>query len=108
MNTKKQKRQSLRDSLLDQLRAKGADIRLYRSLIDDYCFYDRQLKAMKRSIRDKGRTYSAVSAAGKEYEKDNPDVKNAALYSKLMLSILQQMDLTTDNVVNPDDMEDDL
>ncbi|CEQ26575.1 Uncharacterised protein [[Clostridium] sordellii] len=49
-----------------------------------------------------------VSAAGKEYEKDNPSVKNAVLYSKQKLAILKELQLTTDNVIGDDDDDEEL
>lgn len=54
---------------------------------------------MQIDIRKRGRTYTAVSAAGKDYEKDNPSVKNALLYSKQMLTILDTLELSTETVV---------
>lgn len=40
-------------------------------------------------------TVTAVSAAGKEYDKENPAIKAAALYNQRMLHILREMGLTT-------------
>ncbi|QNK41831.1 P27 family phage terminase small subunit [Caproicibacter fermentans] len=89
----------IKDSLLKQLQAKGADVDLYRSLVDDYCWMWKQERAMQADIRKKGRTYTAVSAAGKDYEKDNPSVKNALLYSRQMIAILDTLGLSTETVV---------
>lgn len=89
----------IKESLLKQLQAKGADVELYHSLIDDYCWIWKQEREMQRDIKKRGRTYSAVSAAGKDYEKDNPSVKNALLYSRQMIAILDALGLKTDTVV---------
>ena len=43
-------------------------------------------------------TVKAKSAAGKEYDKENPAIKAAALYSKQKLAILRELGLTTDTV----------
>ena len=46
----------------------------------------------------KGLTVKAKSAAGKEYDKENPAIKAAAPYSKQKLAILRELGLTTDTV----------
>ena len=78
----------IRSSLEQQLRARSADVELYRSLVDDYIWFWKQEREMQADIRKRGRVYDAVSAAGKGYEKENPSVKNALLYSKQMVAIL--------------------
>lgn len=95
----------LEQSLVGQLQSKGADVEHFRSLIKDYIWMNRQVQAMKRSIQKQGRTYKAVSAAGKEYEKDNPAVKNLILYSRQMIAILREMGLTTENAALDGDDE---
>lgn len=97
---------SVKKSLIEQLEKKGANIDLFSSLIDDYIWYYSQEKAMQKDIKNRGRTYIATSAAGKEYEKDNPSVKNAVLYNKQKLSILKDLGLTVDNIIC--DIEDEL
>jgi phage terminase small subunit len=92
----------IRDSLLEQLKAKGADVSLYRSLVDDYCWFWKQEREMQKDIKERGRIYISVSAAGKEYEKENPSVKNALLYNKQMVAILSALDLNTDTVISKD------
>ena len=62
---------SIKESLIEQLIKKDANIEHFSSLIDDYIWYWKEEKAMQKDIKDRGRTYKAISAAGKEYEKDN-------------------------------------
>lgn len=95
----------IRESLIKQLEDKGANVEHFLSLIDDYCWYWEQEKAMQKDIKKRGHTYKAISAAGKEYEKENPSVKNALLYNKQKLAILKELGLTTDNVISDDDDE---
>lgn len=87
----------IKESLIEQLIKKDANIEHFSSLIDDYIWYWKEEKAMQKDIKERGRTYKAISAAGKEYEKDNPSVKNAVLYNKQKLAILKELGLTTDN-----------
>jgi Phage terminase, small subunit. len=103
----------VKNSLIKQLQVKGADVTLYRALIDDYMWFFQQFHQMQTDIRKQGRTYTATSAAGKDYEKDNPSVKNALLYSKQMVAILAALGLSTETVIPPgtkdqDDDEHDL
>lgn len=81
----------IRDSLIEQLKARGADVPLFNALIDDYIWYCEQENDMQKDIKDRGRTYITTSAAGNEYEKENPSVKNALMYNKQKLAILKQM-----------------
>jgi phage terminase small subunit len=92
----------IKKSLLEQLKIKSADVDLYRSLIDDYCWLWKQEREMQSDIKTRGRTYTAVSAAGKDYEKENPSVKNALLYNRQMVAILAALGLSTETVVSPD------
>lgn len=100
----------IRESLIQQLQAKGADVPLYCSKIDEYMWLHQQFKQMQSDIRERGRTYTTISAAGKEYEKENPSVKNALLYSRQMVAILGALGLDTKTVVGGTtaDDEDDL
>lgn len=98
----------VKESLYDQLRELGADVDCYRSLVEDYCFYDQQERKMQADVRKRGLSYEAVSAAGKEYEKENPSVKLAYQYNKQKIQILRQMGLTVQTVVNPDEEEEEL
>lgn len=95
----------VKESLIQQLKSKGAYLPHFESLVDDYCWYHRQVQMMKKDIRKKGVTYMSVSAAGKEYEKDNPNVKMLPTYTRQMLQILKDLGLTTDNVVQDEDDE---
>ena len=98
-------KKAIRESLISQLHAKGADVDHFVALVEDYVNYYDMVRKMKRIIREKGITYIAISAAGKEYEKDNPCVKQLPQYTRAMLSILKELGLTTDSL--PDE-EDDL
>lgn len=93
----------IREALIKQLRDKGAVVDHFLSLVDDYCWYWEQEKAMQKDIKKRGHSYPAISASGKDYEKENPSVKNAVQYNKQKLAILKELGLTTDNVVSDED-----
>lgn len=96
-------KKTIRESLERQLASRGADNPHFMSLVDDYIFMFGQVKEMKADIRINGRTVQAVSAAGKEYEKENPAVKNIVLYNRQMLAILKELNLKTDMCYDDDD-----
>lgn len=98
----------IRESLEQQLRDQGADVLHFQSLLDDYMFFYKMLRKMQADIKKNGTTIKARSAAGKEYDKENPAIKQAALYSKQMLQILREMGLTTSNCRPPNDDGGDL
>lgn len=95
----------IRASLLAQLEAHGALVPHYQDLIEDYLFFRALVKKMKRDIKKRGMSYPAVSASGKEYEKDNPNIKLLATYNRQMMDILTKLDLTTDNADGGEDDE---
>lgn len=94
-----------RESLIKQLKDKGADVPPFLKLIDDYCFYAEQVEEMKEDIRTRGRVYPYTSSVGKDSEKENPCVKNVLNYTKQMLAILKELGLTTTNVRSDQDGE---
>ena len=95
----------IRNSLIQQLKNRGADVEHFLALIDDYIWYYNQEKAMQKDIKVKGMSYKAISASGKEYEKENPSIKNAVMYNKEKLAILKQLELSTTNVGSDEDDE---
>lgn len=96
----------IRKSLIKQLEDMGASAEHYISLIDDYVFYWLQERKMQRNIEDRGVVYKAISSIGKEYEKENPNVKAVVMYNKQKLAIIKELGLTTDKCVK--EAEDEL
>ncbi len=105
------KKTDVKNGLIKQLEARGANTAHFLSLVDDYMFLYGQVQAMKTNIKKRGAEYEAVSAAGKIYMKENPAMKNIILYNRQMLSILKELGLSTDKLEgNPGDkggMEDE-
>lgn len=85
----------IRESLERQLRERGADVAVYQSLLDDYMRYWRMEKDFHADIKKRGTTVPCVSASGKEYERENPSIRNAAMCNKQKLQILKELGLTT-------------
>lgn len=96
----------IKESLMQQLKEKNADVEHFISLVDDYVWYYEQEKAMQEDIKKRGLSYKTISSQGKEYLKDNPSIKNAVMYNKQKLAILKEMQLTTANVIKTDGDDD--
>ena len=97
----------VREELITQLKAMGADVLVFKDLIDRYMFYrDLEIK-MQRDIANRGLEFEARSATGKIYMKENPSVKNAVIYNKQCLAILNQLGLNT-KTIEPNTEDDEL
>jgi hypothetical protein len=101
--TDKQLAEELRVSLRAQLKEMGADTDCFFYLVDDYIFYWLEERKMQKDIVKKGMTYQATASTGKIYDKENPSVKNAALYNKQKSAILKDLGISADKIVKTDD-----
>lgn len=86
----------LKESLIQQLEVRGANVKLYQELISSAVWFWQQERYMQSDIAINGFSYEAVSAAGKIYDKENPSVKNALLYNNRYCAILAALGLSTD------------
>lgn len=91
-------RKRVEKSLKQQLVSKGADVEIFKNLIDDYMgLWD--LKEMYfQDIKENG-----LRVDGKE----NTSPKQIPIVNRQMLAILKQLDITTENVVREDGEEND-
>ena len=91
-------RKRVEKSLKQQLVSKGADVEIFKNLIDDYMgLWD--LKEMYfQDIKENG-----LRVDGKE----NTSPKQTPIVNRQMLAILKQLDITTENVVREDGEEND-
>lgn len=96
---------NIKESLLAQLKQKGANVSHFQSLIDDYIFYWQKEKDMQKDIKSNGLKYTRLSAKGYEIEVENPAVKSSVMYNKQKLAILKELGLSTESCVNGEDDE---
>lgn len=99
---------AIRASLEAQLRDRGADVLHFQALLDDYVFFYSMQRKMMADIRKRGLEIQAISSTGKEYMKENPSLKLAAMYNKQMMAILKDLGLTTESCRPPGDSDGDL
>lgn len=99
-------KKAIRESLMNQLKAKGADVAHFESLVDDYIFLHDQVQDMQRDIRMRGRSWTIITPKGAESEQENPAVRMVPQYNRQMLQLLREMGLTTDDA--PADGKDEL
>ena len=90
-------RQRIKKSLEDQLKAKGADIELFKNQVNDYMTMWDLKEQLKDDIAENGLRLMYKTANGGEVEKDNPSVKQIPLINKQMLMLLKQLEISTDN-----------
>lgn len=105
---KKPTKPQIKESLIKQLEAKGANVAHFRDLIFDYLeLYDTK-KALQKDIKERGVSYKTTSANGYEIVKQNQSVKDVVAVEKQMLSTLKEMGLTTDTPTGIDTIDEDL
>lgn len=93
----------VRESLLEQLRFKGADKAVFISLVDDYMRLWTTKEMLLKDIKTRGIFFNDFSAQGKPMKKQNPSTKEVVAVSKQMLTILDQLGITTNNIAADDD-----
>ena len=99
-------KKSVKKSLIDQLRAKNANIDAFIALIDDYTAMNEMCRALKKDIKERGVLIKDTNCTGREVTKPNPSIKELRDNQKAMLAILKQLNLDTDTVrVTSDDDE---
>ncbi len=101
-------RSTLKKSLIGQLRSKGTDTPFYLDMVDKYMDMWSDLKAMRADIKKRGRMYTAMSASGNEYMKENENVKLIPAYIKQMQMMLDNMGITPETIVPEDGSSDEL
>ena len=92
-------RSRVKKSLIDQLKAKGADIDIFTDQINDYMAMWDLKESLKADIEENGLRMMYSTANGGRAEKDNPSVKQLPAVNKQMLMLLKQMEISTDNAV---------
>lgn len=103
---KKVNKNDIRNSLLNQLAKKGANIAVFRDLIDDYItLYDIKKKCSS-DIKKRGVTFEEKNCKGELVQKENPSVKNLINTNKQMLSIIDKLKLDP-NSISPEEDKDD-
>lgn len=98
----------VRDSLEAQLRDKGADVPHFQDQLDRYMFFRKTYLELVADIEENGNMIRVTSAAGKECDKENPAIKQAAVCDQRMSAILKELGLTTENCRPPEDAGGDL
>ena len=90
------RREEIRDSLVEQLMTKGADIDVFVDMVDKYMELWAIDQLLAEDIENRGVMFRDVSAAGHEMMKNNPSVKEKVMVNRQMLQILQQLNITTE------------
>lgn len=98
-------RKEVKRSLIDQLRARGADIAIYTDLVDDYMALWDEKEKLKTAMEDRGYFYVTRSAAGSPIEKENQAFKLFPNVNRQMLQTLEKLGLNTETIIRDDDYD---
>lgn len=97
----------IKDSLIEQLKLKGADVACFTDLVNDYMRFWAIKNALISDIKSRGVVYKDFSSVGIEMQKNNPSVKELVNVSKQMQSTLDKLGISTDKCKAPPDYSDD-
>lgn len=99
----------IKESLVKQLEAKGANVPHFFDLICDYMMLYDTKKMLQGDIKKRGVSYETYSANGKtKIVKQNQSVKDLVAVEKQMMSMLKEMGLTTDAPTGEEAIDEDL
>ncbi|GBD74106.1 hypothetical protein TEHN7125_2266 [Tetragenococcus halophilus subsp. halophilus] len=92
--TKKQ----VKDSLLAQLKAKGATADYFTDLVNDYMYLWDIKDMLAKDVQERGVRFKDIFSSGKEGWKNNPSNKELVMVNKQMLSLLKDLGLNEPTV----------
>jgi hypothetical protein len=98
-------RKEVKRSLVDQLKARGADIALYTDLVDDYMALWDEKEKLKAAMEERGYFYETYSATGNPIEKENQAFKLFPNVNRQMLATLEKLGLNTETIIREDDYD---
>lgn len=102
------KKGDVRESLIEQLKEKSADVACFSDLIEDYMkLWDIKNK-LATDINKRGVVYEDVSSVGIPMKKNNPSVKEIVNVNRQMLAILEKLGIRTEKCVASGDDDADL
>ena len=98
----------IKESLIKQLEAKGANVPHFYDIICDYLVLNKIKKALQNDIKNRGVSYETTSASGYKITKQNQSVKDLVVVEKQMMSMMKEMGLTTDAPTGAETINEDL
>lgn len=93
----------IKQSLVDQLKAKGADTEYMVDQINDYCYLLKMKENLQKDIDEAGVVFTDMSSVGVPMRKNNPSTKELLNVNKQMLAILKDLGLNAPAVPDDDD-----
>lgn len=101
----RQTEKDIRESLMEQLRNKGAEVAHFIDLVDQYMYCCKLVRKLRADINSKGVKYEETSSVGVKRKIQNPSIKDLVGVLREMENLLRNMGLTTDSVTLPEDDE---
>lgn len=96
-----ERRQEVRNSLIEQLILKGMDSAVFVDLADKYMEFWDIVQALNEFIGEHGATYQERTSSGNLVTKNNPAMKDLIGANRQMLAILNQLKIKPGNIAQP-------
>lgn len=96
-------KKAVKQSLLDQLAAKGADIDLFTDRVESYIKLWSVAKKLNTDITKRGTGYYETASNGAKVWKANPSVKDLVTVERQMTTMLRELGLNVNTVGVDDD-----
>ncbi|MCM1334281.1 MAG: P27 family phage terminase small subunit [Bacteroides sp.] len=106
MRKEERSKKEVREELINQLKAKGAETPFFVGLVEDYVFLYEKSREIQKDIRQRGAVYEEVyNSYGSATVKIHPGIKELTTINRQMLAILKQLNLTTENIVTEENSD---
>ena len=86
-------KKEVKQSLLDQLKVKGATAAYFTDMVNDYMSLWNMKKLLAQDIEERGVRFKDQYSSGKTGWKNNPSNKEMIMVNKQMLSLLKDLGL---------------
>lgn len=97
---------SIKEELLNQLKAREADTPFFVGLVNDYVFLFEKAQEIQKDIKKRGSVYEEVyNNYGAATVKIHPGIKELTIINRQMLAILKQLNLTTENIITSENSD---
>lgn len=100
---KKLTKSAVKNSLIEQLKRKNADVEVFLSQVEDYMKLWSLKEKLIKDINQRGINYKDYSSSGTPMMKQNPSNKEVVAVSAQMLKILAQLNISTEKIIADDE-----
>lgn len=99
------KTQKIKESLVEQLKKKNANVYHFEKLVDDYCSFCETMENLKEDIKTRG-TLLKTNIKGESRYTTNPSILDMAKVSAQMLKILDKLGINIKETITEDEQDE--